>query len=58
MWCVPNLESYQEDKFENNTKDLSPKDNLFIGRSFALLTPVMTAVSAGFDTGCCGLVRI
>ncbi len=39
-------ESYQEDKFEKANTDLT-QNNLFIGRSFALLTPVMTAVSSG-----------
>ena len=41
-----NAESYQEDKFEKANTDLT-QNNLFIGRSFALLTPVMTAVSSG-----------
>ena len=37
-----NAESYQEDKFEKANTDLT-QNNLFIGRSFALLTPVMAA---------------
>ena len=41
-----NAESYQEDKFEKANTDLT-QNNLFIGRSLALLTPVMTAVSSG-----------
>lgn len=41
-----NAESYQEDKFEDANIALT-RNNLFIGRSFALLTPVMTAVSSG-----------
>ena len=41
-----NAESYQEDKFEKANTALT-QNNLFIGRSFALLTPVMTAVSSG-----------
>lgn len=41
-----NAESYQEGKFEEANNALT-ENNLFVGRSFALLTPVMTAISSG-----------
>lgn len=41
-----NAEAYQDDKFAKANDDVTNL-NLFIGRSMALLSPVMTAISSG-----------